>query len=59
MKLSQLLDNIIFERIENYFSREHKSWKKNLEFYITSIADLENDNSKILFRDNDIQWQNN
>ena len=51
--------DLIFDRIASYFSRDHRSWKKNLEFYITSIADLENDNSKILFRDNDIQWQNN
>lgn len=49
---------IIFDRISNYFSRDHKNWKKNLEFYITSIADVESDNSKILFRDNDIHWQN-
>lgn len=48
---------LIFERIENYFSREHKSWKKNLEFYITSIADVTSDNSNLYFEDNDIHWK--
>lgn len=51
--------DIIFERIENYFSREHKSWKKNLEFYITSVADVENHNSRLFFKNNDIQWKEN
>lgn len=52
---------IIFERIKNYFSREHKSWKKNLEFYITSIVDVEDDTlhqRKILFNNNNTHWKN-
>lgn len=48
---------IIFERIENYFSREHKSWSKNLEFYIISIADVSSENEKIYFENQDICWK--
>lgn len=47
----------IFERIENYFSREHKTWKKNLEYYITSVADVENHNSRLYFKNHDIRWK--
>ena len=43
---------LIFERIERYFSREHKSWKKYLEFYITSLADADKDSAQIVFQKN-------
>lgn len=47
----------IFDRIERYFSREHKSWKKYLEFYITSLADAEKDTAQIVFQKNGIRWE--
>lgn len=49
---------IIFERIENYFSRQHKSWKNNLEYYVTSVNDVDEEHvndTKILFNNNDTQ----
>ena len=48
---------LIFERIERYFSREHKSWKKYLEFYITSLADADKDSAQIVFQKNGIRWE--
>lgn len=47
---------MIFERIEKYFTREHKSWKKYLEYYITSIADADNDSTKLAFQERGIHW---
>lgn len=48
---------LIFERIERYFCREHKSWKKYLEFYITSLADADKDSAQIVFQKNGIRWE--
>ncbi|MDO5146255.1 MAG: bacterial transcriptional activator domain-containing protein [Eubacteriales bacterium] len=47
----------IFDRIERYFCREHKSWKKYLNFYVTSIADADMDNARMVFQKNGIQWE--
>lgn len=49
---------LIFDRIERYFCREHKSWKKYLEFYITSLADADKDRAQIIFQKNGIRWEN-
>ena len=48
----------IFDRIETYFTRDHKSWKKYLEFYITSLADADKDDTQIVFQKNGIRWEN-
>lgn len=48
---------LIFDRIERYFCREHKSWKKYLEFYITSLADADKDSAQIVFQKNGIRWE--
>ena len=38
---------MIFERIARYYSREHKTWSQYLEYYVSSVADVEKNNSKI------------
>lgn len=48
--------SMIFDRIFHYFAREHKSWEQYLEYYVSSIADVENDNSRISFRSNGFHW---
>ena len=48
---------LIFNRIEKWFAREHKSWKKYLEFYITSLADAEKDSAQMVFQKNGIRWE--
>lgn len=48
--------NIIFDRISRHFSREHKSWKQYLEYYVSSIADVEGDKSRISFRGDGFHW---
>ena len=48
--------SMIFDRISHYFAREHKSWEQYLEYYVSSIADVENDNSRISFRSNWFHW---
>ena len=48
--------DLIFRRIADKFSAEHKSWRKRLEYDVSSVADVESDNSRIYFRGNEIQW---
>lgn len=33
---------LISDRITRFFSKEHKSWSRNLDCYISSVADMEN-----------------
>lgn len=47
---------MIFDRIVKCFSKEHKSWKQYLEYYVSSIADVESDNSRISFGKNGFRW---
>lgn len=47
---------MIFERLCRYFSREHKSWTKNMEFFVSSVADVENLDSPIQFSDEQKVW---
>lgn len=42
----------IFDRITKYFSREHKGWGSYLEYYVSSVADVEQEKSKITFNQN-------
>ena len=39
----------IYDRITKYFSREHKTWAQYLEYYVSSIVDVEQKKSKITF----------
>ena len=47
---------MIFDRLRKYFAREHKSWAKNLEFFVSSVADVENLDSPIQFKDEQSAW---
>ncbi len=47
---------VIYDRISNYFCREHKSWAQYLEFYVTSIAEVQQCDSKIRFADGNNTW---
>lgn len=47
---------VIFKRILDRFSGRHRSWKQNLEYYASSVADVENDNSRLHFRRNEFHW---
>lgn len=43
---------LIFERIQKYFSREHKTWGKYLEYAVSSVADSGFNNE-----DNENKWE--
>lgn len=47
---------MIFDRIRKYFAREHKSWAKNLEYFVSSVADVENLDLPIQFKDEQSAW---
>lgn len=47
---------IIFERISSGFMNEHKSWKQYLEYYVSSIAEVENSQSRISFKGDHFRW---
>lgn len=47
---------VIFKRILDRFSGRHRSWRQNLEYYASSVADVENDNSRLHFRRNEFHW---
>ena len=47
---------MIFERLRKYFSKEHKSWAKNLEFFVSSVADVENLDSPLQFNNEQSVW---
>lgn len=48
--------DLIFRRIADRFSAEHRSWRQKLEYYVSSVADVESDNSRIHFRGNEFHW---
>lgn len=43
----------IFDRITKYFSREHKTWAQYLDYYVSSVVDVEQKKSKITFNKQD------
>lgn len=47
---------MIYERILRRFSKKHKSWKEYLDFYVSTIDDVERDNSRISFRGDSFLW---
>ena len=47
---------MIFDRLRKYYAREHKSWAKNLEFFVSSVADVENLDSPIKFNGEQGVW---
>ena len=47
---------IVYNRISKYFRREHKSWGQYLEFYVSSVAEVEREDSKIQFDKSESAW---
>lgn len=47
---------VVFDRIIRYFSREHKSWAQYLEFYVSSVVEVEQEASQIRFDNKDNLW---
>lgn len=48
--------DIVSDRIRKCFSTEHKSWADYLEFYVSTIADVENQKSRIRFEGMEDVW---
>lgn len=48
---------MIFERIKKYYAREHKSWGQYLEYFVSSVADVNQGDSPIQFDKEDTMWQ--
>lgn len=48
--------SMIFERIQKYFSREHKSWKQYLDYFVSSVAEVEQKDSPIQFNTENKTW---
>lgn len=49
--------DIIFRRIAARFTKKHGSWNKYLEYYVSSIADVENPNARLSFQKNEFRWK--
>lgn len=47
---------MIFERIRRSFSEEHKSWGKYLEYFVSSVTDINQEGSPIQFDTNEPVW---
>ena len=48
---------LIFDRIRKYFAREHRSWNKYVECYVSSVAEVDNLDTPIQFRNDDSGWK--
>lgn len=48
---------MIFERIKKYYAREHKSWGQYLEYFISSVADVDQGDSPIRFDKDETMWK--
>ncbi|WP_243034441.1 hypothetical protein [Coprococcus comes] len=47
---------MIFDRIQRYFSREHKSWKQYLDYFVSSVAEVDRQDSPIQFNTENKTW---
>lgn len=47
---------MIFERIKRCFCEEHKSWGKYLEYFVSSVTDINQDGSPIQFDTSESIW---
>lgn len=48
---------MIYDRIQKYYAREHKSWGQYLEYNISSVADIDRGDSPIVFSKDDTIWK--
>ncbi|MBS6195087.1 MAG: transcriptional regulator [Clostridiales bacterium] len=50
--------DMIFHRIRDAFTANHKGWKQNLEYYVSTVLDVETkEDSRISFRKNKFFWK--
>lgn len=49
--------DIIYDRILSRFAENHKTWKQNLQYYVSPVADTESSNSHIRFQENESYWK--
>ena len=47
---------MIFDRIQRYFSREHKSLKQYLDYFVSSVAEVDQQDSPIQFNTENKTW---
>lgn len=48
--------SLIYDRIRNHFTREHRSWALNLRYYVSSVAEVGNESSPIQFESMETKW---
>lgn len=48
--------SIIYDRITKYFSREHRSWGQYLEYFVSSVAEVNQEGSPIQFSSGNSVW---
>ena len=48
--------DLVFRRIADRFAADHKAWRSRLDYYVSSVADVESDRSRIRFQGNEFQW---
>ena len=48
--------SMIFDRIKKHFSERHKAWTKYLEYFISSVTDINQDGSPIQFETGRSLW---
>lgn len=49
--------DMIFRRIAGRFTDRHGSWNRYLEYYVSSIAEVENPNARLSFQKNEFHWK--
>ena len=48
---------LIFNRILDNFAMEHRTWKNYLKYYVSSVADVKSDSSRIQIAGNEFHWK--
>ena len=48
---------LIFNRILDNFAAEHRTWKNYLKYYVSSVADVKSDSSRIQIAGNEFHWK--
>ena len=48
---------LIFNRILDNFAAEHRTWKNYLKYYVSSVADVKSDSSRIQIAGNEFRWK--
>lgn len=48
---------LIFNRILDNFAAEHRTWKNYLKYYVSSVANVKSDSSRIQIAGNEFHWK--